>query len=73
MPRRLPGTDAKLILVVAAHSAPHRMSFINELLAGITPPPVVTPEHYDGWQLKWRIFVFRPAGMSSLAPPTKLN
>lgn len=49
------------------------MSFINELLAGITPPPIVTPEHYDGWQLKWRIFVFRPARKHSSTPPKQPN
>jgi len=27
----------------------------------ITPPPIVTPEGYDGWQLKWKVLVFRPA------------
>jgi len=32
-----------------------------KLLAGITPPPVVTPKEYDGWELKWKALVFRPA------------
>jgi hypothetical protein len=32
-----------------------------KLLAAITPPPIVTPKEYDGWQLKWKSLVFRPA------------
>ncbi|KAF5322090.1 hypothetical protein D9619_000919 [Psilocybe cf. subviscida] len=36
-------------------------SLLTQFLSALTPPPVVTPEHYDGWQLKWSIFVFRPA------------
>lgn len=37
------------------------MSALVKLLAGITPPPIVTPQEYDGWQLKWKAIVFRPA------------
>ncbi|KAF8165327.1 hypothetical protein B0H34DRAFT_233751 [Crassisporium funariophilum] len=37
------------------------MAFVNQFLANITPPPVVTPEDYDGWQLRWKFIVFRPA------------
>ncbi|KAF8974544.1 hypothetical protein BDZ97DRAFT_1911717 [Flammula alnicola] len=37
------------------------MSFLNQFLTTITPPPVVTPEEYDGWQLRWKLLVFRPA------------
>jgi hypothetical protein len=32
-----------------------------KLLAGITPPPIVIPKEYDGWQLQWKSLVFRPA------------
>jgi len=38
-------------------------SVFNDFIAGITPPPVVTPEEYEGWQLKWKALVFRPARM----------
>ncbi|KAF8204994.1 hypothetical protein BJ912DRAFT_1073594 [Pholiota molesta] len=37
------------------------MSFAANFLTAITPPPVVTPEDYDGWQLRWKMLVFRPA------------
>ncbi|EAU84796.2 hypothetical protein CC1G_00315 [Coprinopsis cinerea okayama7 len=37
------------------------MSVVQKFLAGLTPPQVVVPEEYDGWQLRWSIFVFRPA------------
>ncbi|RXW25247.1 hypothetical protein EST38_g607 [Candolleomyces aberdarensis] len=41
------------------------MSFLSTLLAGITPPPVVTPEEYDGWEYRWKFFVFRPATLKT--------
>ncbi|KAJ3505951.1 hypothetical protein NLJ89_g7149 [Agrocybe chaxingu] len=34
---------------------------IAKFVTLITPPPVVTPDHYDGWQLRWKAIVFRPA------------
>ncbi|KIL70039.1 hypothetical protein M378DRAFT_156101 [Amanita muscaria Koide BX008] len=33
---------------------------LNKLLAGLSPPPFVQPEHYDGLEFKWKIFVLRP-------------
>ncbi|PPQ98519.1 hypothetical protein CVT24_004010 [Panaeolus cyanescens] len=42
-------------------------SFLVNLAGGITPPPVVTPEHYDGWQLRWKFLVFRPAELKTEA------
>lgn len=30
-------------------------------LARLTPPPIEQPLEYDGWELRWRFFVFRPA------------
>ncbi|PPQ77766.1 hypothetical protein CVT25_011201 [Psilocybe cyanescens] len=36
-------------------------TFLTPFLQSITPPPVVTPEHYDGYELKWKALVFRPA------------
>ncbi|KAH9482680.1 UPF0674 endoplasmic reticulum membrane protein C2G5.01 [Psilocybe cubensis] len=36
-------------------------SFLNTFFQSITPPPVVTPEHYDGYELRWKALVFRPA------------
>lgn len=38
-------------------------TFLNTFLQSITPPPVVTPEQYDGYELKWKAIVFRPARM----------
>ncbi|KAH6914894.1 hypothetical protein BKA70DRAFT_1257364 [Coprinopsis sp. MPI-PUGE-AT-0042] len=37
------------------------MAAIQQLLAGITPPAVITPEEYSGWELRWKALVFRPA------------
>ncbi|KAF9009064.1 hypothetical protein BDQ17DRAFT_1275458 [Cyathus striatus] len=37
------------------------MSAISQVLAKLTPPPFVNPDQYDGWQIKWKFFVFRPA------------
>ncbi|KAF9485337.1 DUF1682-domain-containing protein [Pholiota conissans] len=37
------------------------MSFLTDFLTVITPPPIVTPDDYDGWQLRWKLLVFRPA------------
>ncbi|KAF9057560.1 hypothetical protein BJ165DRAFT_1537985 [Panaeolus papilionaceus] len=42
-------------------------SFLVNLAGGITPPPVITPEHYDGWQLRWKFLVFRPAELKTEA------
>lgn len=36
-------------------------SVLNDLVAVLTPVPVLTPEEYDGWQYRWKAFVFRPA------------
>ncbi|TFK28725.1 DUF1682-domain-containing protein [Coprinopsis marcescibilis] len=36
-------------------------SLVQQALAFITPPQVATPEEYDGWQLQWKVLVFRPA------------
>jgi len=37
------------------------MSLLKSLVDTITPPPVLTPEKYDGYELRWKFFVFRPA------------
>lgn len=37
------------------------MSFLTQLIQGITPAPVHTLEEYDGWEFRWKFFVFRPA------------
>ncbi|KAF8897552.1 hypothetical protein BD779DRAFT_386164 [Infundibulicybe gibba] len=37
------------------------MSVLTKILASLTPPPIVNPVHYDGWEWKYRFFVFRPA------------
>ncbi|KAL0579687.1 hypothetical protein V5O48_002317 [Marasmius crinis-equi] len=37
------------------------MSFVGSILQAITPPPISVPEEYDGWEYKWKMFVFRPA------------
>ena len=38
------------------------MSGILKLLQTITPPQASPPSrHYDGYELKWRALVFRPA------------
>ncbi|THV08549.1 DUF1682-domain-containing protein [Dendrothele bispora CBS 962.96] len=34
--------------------------FLN-ILQKITPPPIENPVDYDGWELKWKFLVFRPA------------
>lgn len=39
----------------------HHMSVFTKLLAGLTPPPVVVPEDYDGLEWRWKFFTFRPA------------
>ncbi|PPQ72906.1 hypothetical protein CVT26_014569 [Gymnopilus dilepis] len=36
-------------------------SVLTQLLGAITPPPITTPEDYDGWELRWKVLVFRPA------------
>ncbi|KIK06685.1 hypothetical protein K443DRAFT_673970 [Laccaria amethystina LaAM-08-1] len=43
------------------------MSALTTFLAALTPPPVVTPEQYDGWQWTWKFFVFRPATLKNEA------
>lgn len=35
-------------------------SVFNNLFSVLTPAPVLTPEEYDGWQYRWKFFVFRP-------------
>ncbi|KAK7049520.1 hypothetical protein VNI00_005551 [Paramarasmius palmivorus] len=37
------------------------MSALTNILASLAPPPVVVPEEYDGWEARWKLFVFRPA------------
>ncbi|KAG6821261.1 hypothetical protein H0H93_002371 [Arthromyces matolae] len=38
------------------------MAFVlQNLLKGLSPPPVIVPPEYDGLQYKWKMFVFRPA------------
>ncbi|KAF8195868.1 hypothetical protein K438DRAFT_1826656 [Mycena galopus ATCC 62051] len=37
------------------------MEGLTKLLAGLTPPPFVNPEEYDGLEFRWKWFVFRPA------------
>ncbi|ESK96001.1 duf1682 family protein [Moniliophthora roreri MCA 2997] len=37
------------------------MSVVTNILASFAPPPVVVPEEYDGWEARWKMFVFRPA------------
>ncbi|KAF5333483.1 hypothetical protein D9611_002593 [Ephemerocybe angulata] len=41
------------------------MSFLPELLARLAPPPVHTTEDYDGWEFRWKYFVFRPATLKT--------
>jgi hypothetical protein len=36
-------------------------SALSQLLAGLTPPPVINPVEYDGLEYRWNMFVFRPA------------
>jgi hypothetical protein len=36
-------------------------SALNQLLAGLTPPPVINPVEYDGLEYRWKMLVFRPA------------
>lgn len=36
-------------------------SALNQLLAGLTPPPVINPVEYEGLEFRWKMFVFRPA------------
>ncbi|TFK43513.1 hypothetical protein BDQ12DRAFT_675096 [Crucibulum laeve] len=36
-------------------------SILTKVLSGLTPPPFVNPEDYDGWEFRWKFFVFRPA------------
>ncbi|KDR83722.1 hypothetical protein GALMADRAFT_236069 [Galerina marginata CBS 339.88] len=42
-------------------------TILTQFLSGLTPPPVVTPEEYDGWQLRWKVLVFRPAVLKTEA------
>ncbi|TEB30271.1 DUF1682-domain-containing protein [Coprinellus micaceus] len=41
------------------------MSFLTQLIQGITPAPVHTLEEYDGWEFRWKYFVFRPATLKT--------
>lgn len=41
------------------------MSALLKFFATLTPPPVNVQEEYDGLQWRWKMFVFRPACMSS--------
>jgi len=34
---------------------------LTQLLSGLSPPPFVHPEEYDGLEFRWSILVFRPA------------
>lgn len=34
---------------------------LNDVFSVLTPPPALTPEEYDGWEYRWKFFVFRPA------------
>ena len=36
-------------------------SALNQLLASLTPPPVINPVEYEGLEYRWKMFVFRPA------------
>lgn len=40
-----------------------QMSFFSKLLVGLTPPPTIVPEEYDGLEWRWKAFVVRPACM----------
>ncbi|KAF9534308.1 hypothetical protein CPB83DRAFT_844026 [Crepidotus variabilis] len=40
-------------------------SGLNSFITGLTPPPVVTLEQYNGWQLRWKSLVFRPAELKT--------
>ncbi|KAF8913918.1 hypothetical protein CPB84DRAFT_1757911 [Gymnopilus junonius] len=42
-------------------------TFLSQLLAAVTPPPILTPEQYDGWQFRWKVLVFRPAQLKTEA------
>ncbi|KAF9453011.1 DUF1682-domain-containing protein [Macrolepiota fuliginosa MF-IS2] len=37
------------------------MSLFTKILGGLSPPPAVVPEDYDGLEYRWKLFVFRPA------------
>lgn len=34
---------------------------LAKFLSGLTPPPLEIPATYEGWEFKWKMFVFRPA------------
>lgn len=36
-------------------------SLIANFLQSLTPPPFVNTPEYDGWEYRWKLFVFRPA------------
>lgn len=61
-----PKSDLNLLHIRSPLGSFHMASFLTNILASLTPPPVVTPEEYDGWQLRWKVLVFRPARMSFL-------
>ncbi|KAF7292461.1 hypothetical protein HMN09_01230200 [Mycena chlorophos] len=37
------------------------MSFLTQIVASLTPPPLYNPPDYDGLEWRWKILVFRPA------------
>ncbi|KAK7061737.1 hypothetical protein R3P38DRAFT_2831261 [Favolaschia claudopus] len=37
------------------------MTALTKVVAALTPPPFINPEHYDGLEFRWKWFVFRPA------------
>jgi len=37
------------------------MAALTQFIAALTPAPFVNPQEYDGFELRWKFFVFRPA------------
>jgi hypothetical protein len=48
------------------------MSFLSKIFAGLTPPPVVVSEGYDGLEWRWKMFTFRPACMCYVGLPVSV-
>ena len=71
-PQPPPATPATSALLHAALCTPAAMasallSPLNNILAFLTPPPPpVQDAAYDGFELTWRFFVFRPARTSAV-------
>lgn len=49
------------------------MNILTNVLSQLTPPPIVNPLEYDGWEYKWKFLVFRPARESQCWRTRTLN